>query len=224
MNRAYDELNAQKQGLFKRKCISIFHCLVICAGITYVTIGYGHTAPHSTQVWLFRIHSEVWCGYFLADALVSEWNGTATFDDRCHHAIYSVLHGTITYLSGAQPELGYYGFQLCRWRYYADFFNQNMQLRLILGLFKMKETTVYYINYHILAIGFFIVRVGVIPFFWISFYQNFGDFWVKLAGESMIVFGLIMIILVLSDMQNIDWSRRLMKGLNVMRQQHVKTN
>ena len=99
-----------------------------------------------------------------------------------------------------------------------------MQLRLILGLFKMKETTVYYINYHILAIGFFIVRVGVIPFFWISFYQNFGDFWVKVAGESMIVFGLILIILVLSDMQNIDWLRRLLKGLNVMRKQHVKTN
>ena len=136
------------------------------------------------------------------------------------------MHGTITYLSGGNPELGYAGFQLCRWRYYADFFNQNMQLRLILGLLKMKDSSLYYVNYHILAIGFFFVRVAVIPAFWVSFYQNFDAFWLKLAGESVPVLVLLMSILVLSDLQNIDWSKRLMKGLNVMRsqQQHVKTN
>ena len=139
------------------------------------------------------------------------------------HAIYSVLHGTVTYLSTSSPRLGYIGFQLCRWRYYADFFNQNMQLRLILGLFKMKDSTLYYVNYHILTIGFFFVRVAVIPFFWISFYHNFQQFWIELCSESTPILCLMLAILISSDLQNIDWTKRLAKGLAVMRNSRVKT-
>ena len=50
---------------------------MICAGISY-----GHVTDEETAVWLFRIHSEIWCGYFLADTIVSEWNGTASFGKR----------------------------------------------------------------------------------------------------------------------------------------------
>merc|ERR1712227_539346 len=105
------------------------------------------------------------------------------------------------------------GFKFFRMRYYADFFNTNMQLRLILGLFKMKTTTLYTVNYHILAIGFFFVRVAVIPFAWISFYQNFSQVWKLACLESPIVMGILICIMVMSDTQNINWSSRLLKGL-----------
>ena len=73
----------QIKGLFKRKCISIVHCLMICAGISY-----GHVTDEETAVWLFRIHSEIWCGYFLADTIVSEWNGTASFGKGFESCIF----------------------------------------------------------------------------------------------------------------------------------------
>ena len=56
---------------------------MICAGISY-----GHVADEETAVWLFRIHSEIWCGYFLADTIVSEWNGTASFGKGFESCIF----------------------------------------------------------------------------------------------------------------------------------------
>ena len=50
---------------------------MICSGITY-----GHFAEEELAIWLFRIHSEIWVGFFIADTIVAEANGTASFDDR----------------------------------------------------------------------------------------------------------------------------------------------
>ena len=136
-------------------------------------------------------------------------NGTANFDDRTHHVLYGTIHAFVIYFNS-----GCTLFNALSYRYYADFFNQNQQLRLILAMFNKRNdfitksdpiepktdskfepmidtdlfllnfdnclkkgceinernTTLYIVNYFVLVIGFFLVRVAIIPFAW---YQLF---------------------------------------------------
>ena len=60
--------------------------------------------------------------------------GTANFDDRTHHVLYGTIHAVIIYFNS-----GCTLFNALSYRYYADFFNQNMQLRLILAMFNKRS-------------------------------------------------------------------------------------
>ena len=68
------------------------------------------------------------------DAILSEMNGTANFDDRTHHVLYGTIHAFIIYFNS-----GCTLFHALSYRYYADFFNQNQQLRLILAMFNKRN-------------------------------------------------------------------------------------
>ena len=61
-------------------------------------------------------------------------NGTANFDDRTHHVLYGTIHAFIIYFNS-----GCTLFNALSYRYYADFFNQNQQLRLILAMFNKRK-------------------------------------------------------------------------------------
>ena len=75
----------------------------------------------------------------------------------------------------------------------------------------MKETVLYNFNYHVLAVGFFAVRVAVIPFFWKSFYHNFDVFQTELLGTGPAYF--VILVFLLADWQNVVWSKKLLHGL-----------
>ena len=68
------------------------------------------------------------------DAILSEMNGTANFDDRTHHVLYGTIHAFVIYFNS-----GCTLFNALSYRYYADFFNQNQQLRLILAMFNKRN-------------------------------------------------------------------------------------
>ena len=52
-----------------------------------------------------------WKPYWRQSGLQKSWT-TAQCLFRCHHAIYSLLHGTITYISDTNPSIGYMGFKV----------------------------------------------------------------------------------------------------------------
>ena len=70
-------------------------------------------------------------------------NGTANFDDRTHHVLYGTIHAFIIYFNS-----GCTLFNALSYRYYADFFNQNQQLRLILAMFNKRTNSFNYSSKH----------------------------------------------------------------------------
>lgn len=205
LRNGYKQLTTKNQNLFRRKCISICHCLYI--SYHYVKMHYVENNEECEAGWM---HShKLWAGFLLTDAILSEATGTANFDDRTHHVLYGTIHCFIIYFNS-----GCILFNALSWRYYADFLNQNMQLRLILAMFNQRNTKLYVFNYFILVIGFFLVRIAVIPFAWIQMYTNKSTL-LAIGGTGLpayALFGFVIVLCILADMQNIDWFRRMFSG------------
>ena len=74
-------------------------------------------------------------------------------------------------------------------------------------MFGYKESELYKMNSLVATVGFFIVRILVIPFSWYNFYvfrQELFDF-----TKSYVLFYGTIVMLILSDCQNLDWCYRL---------------
>ncbi|CBY06793.1 unnamed protein product [Oikopleura dioica] len=120
--RKFELLSDRDQNLFLRKCVSIVHCWFICALIIYLQFN----AALCQEGW--SKFSQIWIGFLWTDLFIGLLTKTAGFDDICHHILYGFVHLMIFKL-----DAGCFAFGILQYRYYADFFNQNMQLRLILG-------------------------------------------------------------------------------------------
>lgn len=70
-----------------------------------------------------------------------------------------------------------------------------------------KDTKLYRINTVIASAGFFCVRILVIPFAWYHFWINRIELY-EFTMSSYLYYGTIGLF-VLSDLQNIDWNKRL---------------
>ena len=123
---------------FLLKIFSIVHCWFICFLILYLQFN-----PALCEEGWSKF-SQIWIGFLWTDLFVGLLTKTAGFgmkighilaflistnlDDICHHVLYGFVHLMIYKL-----DAGCFAFGILQFRYYADFFNQNMQLRLMLG-------------------------------------------------------------------------------------------
>lgn len=196
LNEKFMKLKSKDQILFLRKCVSIVHCWFVTGIVFYLHWNPQHCETH------WQMFSELWVGFLMTDLILSLLTGTSTADDRNHHILYSVVHGLVMY-TGA----GCLAFRVLSLRYYADLFNQNMQLRLLLAMTGFKDTKLYRINTVIASAGFFCVRILVIPFAWYHFWINRIELY-EFTMSSYLYYGTIGLF-VLSDLQNIDWNKRL---------------
>merc|ERR1719427_389521 len=84
-----------------------------------------------------------------------------------------------------------------------------MHLEPILAMFGQRRSTFYLLNDSILVIGFFLVRIVVIPFAWIQMFKNKNDI-LDIGGSGLFYFAIV--ICILCDMQNIYWFMRMLGG------------
>jgi len=206
LQSGYNELSTKNKNLFRRKFISICHGLYITCW--YIKLHYVEDKEECEAGWLHA--HKLWAGFLLTDAILSEMNGTANFDDRTHHVLYGTIHAFVIYFNS-----GCTLFNALSYRYYADFFNQNQQLRLILAMFNQRKTNLYIVNYFVLVVGFFLVRVAIIPFAWYQLFTK-KEILLAIGGTGLsayALFGFIIVVCILSDMQNIDWFKRMFAGL-----------
>jgi hypothetical protein len=71
----------------------------------------------------------------------------------------------------------------------------------------MRDSDLFKYNTLITTVGFFCVRILVIPFAWFHFYQMREEMF-QLTNNVYLYHATIM-LLILSDLQNIDWCKRL---------------
>merc|ERR1712037_19753 len=144
IRRKFELLSDRDQNLFLRKCVSIVHCWFICSLILYLQFN-----PALCEEGWSKF-SQIWIGFLWTDLFLGLLTKTAGLDDICHHILYGFVHLMIYKL-----DAGCFAFGILQYRYYADFFNQNMQLRLMLAMFGLKKSKIYFWNNRMACWGFF---------------------------------------------------------------------
>ncbi|CBY06792.1 unnamed protein product [Oikopleura dioica] len=87
-------------------------------------------------------------------------------------------------------------------------------------MFGFKKSKFYFWNNRIACWGFFLVRIVVIPIAWYHFYLHSTEFY--MFTENIYYYAATIIMLILSDWQNINWFSRLYASCYTPKR--IKTN
>lgn len=203
LNTQFTQLSSRDQAYFLRLCLSIINGWFMTAGAFYLELH-----PNYCQDgWMYW--TEFFIGYLLTDLILSMYTGLIDMaSGRNHHLIY-LFSFTMIYVS----KSACFWYNLNRIRFFATMFTQNMEFRALLGMFGYKDTITYKINSIILTAGFFFVRILVIPFFWYNFLLNRNE--VYELTHSLTLYYTTMMLLVLTDIQNLCWFTKLYKSTKI---------
>jgi hypothetical protein len=195
------KLSEKNKKMVYRKLVQILHSTVVNLCMLYMFTNFNSSSDFAA-----RFFHTYWIWFLAFDLGLSLFRGLMTRPEIEHHILYLLIFTAAPTYMGHQLM-----FKAFCCKYVGDLFNFFTQMRTILAIVGEQNTDLYKFNHYIAVYGFIGIRLGAIPFC----YYNL----LAISAELLNTIGLfplifLTVLLIFTDWQNIDWSRRLVTSLD----------